>query len=218
MPRNGSAALRTMASRPELASTLAATSAAAILPAVPTTDPKVAAWRAAGRHLPAVLRDFHDQKAVFRAMHEVQASASEPQRLVCQPSWVEGHCYVIDKFLWFMARHGYTLQRSRAALPFTELDDTLAAVGAHQQQAWTRLLKNDNAEPDGASNPEASATSSALQPRITFAHEVDGPWRLELNGVTLSRHDSRLALELAIANLRRALGLAPEGAKPNGEH
>lgn len=45
----------------------------------------------------------------------------------------------------------------------------------------------------------------APQPSITFMYEVGGPWRLELNGVTLSRHRTRLELEDAMAALQRAL-------------
>jgi len=186
---------------------------AAVTSQMPATDPRVAAWREAGRHLPVVLRDFHDQKAVFRAMHEVQASAGGPSRLVREPTWVEGHCYVIDQFLWFMARHGYSLQRSRAALPFTELDETLAAVSARQKQGWKQPLEGDSAEAGSAMRPPAgtgetaSLSAKGARARISFAHEVNGLWRLELNGVTLSRHETRDALEQAVTALRRALGL-----------
>lgn len=62
--------------------------------------------------------------------------------------------------------------------------------------------------PKGQST-QATEPSPCL-PRITFAHEVDGPWRLELNGVAISRHDTRKALEQAITDLRRALSL-PHG-------
>lgn len=50
--------------------------------------------------------------------------------------------------------------------------------------------------------PEAPA-------RITFAHEVDGPWRLELNGVTISRHETRGELDRAIKALFAALNRKP---------
>lgn len=46
-------------------------------------------------------------------------------------------------------------------------------------------------------------------PTISFAHEVDGPWRLELNGITISRHGSKSGLEDAIASLRKALAVSP---------
>ena len=71
-----------------------------------TTD--VDAWLKSGEYLPEVLRDFHDQKDVFKAMHQI---VRDPVTTIKRPSWIEGHVYVIDVFLWFMARRGYTVQR-----------------------------------------------------------------------------------------------------------
>jgi hypothetical protein len=59
----------------------------------------------------------------------------------------------------------------------------------------------------------APQASTRIAPtRITFAHEVDGPWRLGLNGVTISRHETRDGLDQAIKDLRAALAsmAAPE--------
>jgi hypothetical protein len=56
----------------------------------------------------------------------------------------------------------------------------------------------------------APSRDAAQPASITFAHEVGGPWRLELNGVTISRHRKRADLEKAIADLRAAL--AQQGA------
>jgi hypothetical protein len=64
------------------------------------------AWLKSGRYLPAPLRDFHDQKEVFQA---IDATArKDPSDLIKRPSWIEAQCYVIDVFLWYMARRGYT--------------------------------------------------------------------------------------------------------------
>lgn len=101
-------------------------------------NPDVRAWRAAGKHLPQPLRDFHDQKAVFKLVHEL----TEPPKdaLHQHPSWVDGHIYVIDTFLWCMARHGYTLQRSRAKLPFESLESNIQAMEHRNAQAFASLL------------------------------------------------------------------------------
>lgn len=83
----------------------------------------------AGNYLPDILRDFHDQKAVFKAMHDLQKP--EPSNAITghgSLDFVTGQCYVIDRFLWFMARRGYTLQRSRARLPFRDLQTDVKAV------------------------------------------------------------------------------------------
>ena len=57
-------------------------------------------WLKAGRHLPAEMRDFHDQKALFAAMHALQdAGAPAPKSSVDQlyeVSPVVGHVYVVD--------------------------------------------------------------------------------------------------------------------------
>jgi len=56
-------------------------------------------------HLPKFMRDFHDQKELFKTIEFVLGPGNV--------SWVEGHIYVIDRFLKFMAMHGYTLRKTR---------------------------------------------------------------------------------------------------------
>jgi len=89
-------------------------------------------WRKDGKHLPYVLRDFHGQKDIFRAMHEM--TEVDKNEYAKDISWVSGHCYVIDCFLWFMARHGYTLQRSRARIKFEDLGGNVEACNRHRQK------------------------------------------------------------------------------------
>jgi hypothetical protein len=84
-------------------------------------------WRKRGKHLPAFMRDFHDQKDVFKTMHRMYQPKADD--IIKAPTWIEGHTYVIDWFLWFMAYHGYTLQKSRAALPF---EDIHASIKKHE--------------------------------------------------------------------------------------
>lgn len=78
-------------------------------------------WRAEGKHLPEFMRDFHDQKDLFKTIHRRYTERPEGA------NWVQAHIYTVDFFLWFMAQHGYTLQRSRARLPFDDLQATVAA-------------------------------------------------------------------------------------------
>lgn len=82
----------------------------------------VATWRKSGKYLPRFLRDFHDQKDTFKAIHDtVNVMGHE---YVKDISWVAGQCYVIDIFLWFMARHGYVLRRAHRKLPFDDIEIT----------------------------------------------------------------------------------------------
>ena len=76
-------------------------------------------WLKSGKYLPVFMRDFHDQKDLFKTMHLLyreDESASE------KPSWVMGQIYVIDWFLWYMASRGYTLQKSRKKVEFKKLE------------------------------------------------------------------------------------------------
>ncbi|MNU30409.1 hypothetical protein D3C71_188940 [compost metagenome] len=73
-----------------------------------------------GKYLPEVMRDFHDAKEIFKTMHHV-SGWNEKEGWARDISWMDGQIYVIDLFLHFMARHGYTLQRSRAKLEFHDL-------------------------------------------------------------------------------------------------
>jgi hypothetical protein len=97
-------------------------------------------WMKAGQYLPPALRDFHDQKDVFKAMHDiVDVNGHEYAKSV---SWRDGQCYVIDIFLWFMAKRGYTLQRSRAKLPFNDLDEDVAAARERALNQSASLLRD----------------------------------------------------------------------------
>lgn len=89
---------------------------------------RTTAWLKSGAYLPPPLRDFHDTKDVFKAMHEIiDVQGHEYARSV---DWVAGQCYVVDIFLWFMARRGYTLQRCRAQVEFRDLEADVAEVRA----------------------------------------------------------------------------------------
>lgn len=100
----------------------------------------LAAWLKSGEYLPAFMRDFHDQKDIFKAMHFTITNADE------NGNARDGHIYVVDTFLWYMARCGYTLQRSRKGVEFRDMDEDIErmknavnsafakAVGAHHEE------------------------------------------------------------------------------------
>lgn len=98
----------------------------------------VDAWLNSGKYLPQPLRDFHDQKDVFKAIDGI-IKVNEDS-LIKRPSWVEAQCYVIDTFLWFMARRGYTLQKTKTKLPFRDLEDDVAAHKRAEQDHFINLL------------------------------------------------------------------------------
>ena len=75
-------------------------------------------WMKDGEYLPDILKDFHDQKDLFKAMHAAYSGDDKDEQM---PSWVNGHIYTIDWFLWYMGRRGYTLQKNRSNVDFDSL-------------------------------------------------------------------------------------------------
>lgn len=78
-------------------------------------------WLKSGAYLPPPMRDFHDQKDVFKALYETIRIPKQIQHI----SWVDAQIFTIDIFLWWMARRGYTLQRCRANQQFVDFDKTV---------------------------------------------------------------------------------------------
>ena len=59
---------------------------------------KLKQWLESMEYLPPFLRDFHDQKDLFKSIHTIYRDSDS-----LKPSWPDGMIYVIDCFLWFMA-------------------------------------------------------------------------------------------------------------------
>jgi len=85
-------------------------------------------WLESGEYLPEILRDFHDQKNLFKSMHYLLQDAEGAED---KPSFVQGQIYVIDWFLWFMAKRGYTLQKTRKKLDFSPMPDYRSLTNKH---------------------------------------------------------------------------------------
>lgn len=91
-------------------------------------------WLQSGEYLPGFLRDFHDQKDVFKAMHDTIGNANE------NGNARDGHIYVIDTFLWYMARCGYTLQKSRKNVEFKDMQDDIERSKEWRREAFSRVI------------------------------------------------------------------------------
>lgn len=77
-------------------------------------------------HLPEEIKDFHDQKDLFKIIQAWMESPNNQNKKELPNSWIDNHIYTIDCFLWFMGLHGYKLQRSKKKLTaFYELRQTL---------------------------------------------------------------------------------------------
>ena len=88
-------------------------------------------WLRSGKYLPEPLRDFHNAKDVFKAIDEIYPE--DPKGLIKRPDWVAAHYYVIDIFLWFMARRGWTLQRTRKKGEYADLEADVQASKERQR-------------------------------------------------------------------------------------
>lgn len=97
------------------------------------------AWRDSGAHLPPSMRDFHAQKDLFKAIHELY-KLDEKKDHRDPIGWTDAHIYTVDGFLWFMAAHGYTLQRCRAKQEFYDLDATVEAARKERNAAFAKML------------------------------------------------------------------------------
>jgi len=75
-------------------------------------------WLKNEGNLPAFLKDFHDQKDIFKGMHELYEKDFKERPNM--PSWADAHVYIVDFFLWYMGSRGYTLQKSRKKFDFLE--------------------------------------------------------------------------------------------------
>lgn len=107
-------------------------------------------WLQSGAYLPHILRDFHDTKRIFRIVDEMVArrKAKEKDDLFLSdlPNWVSAQIYVVDFFLWFMARRGYTLQRSRARFEFVDLASDIKAFEEREFEVLKAMIDADRAK------------------------------------------------------------------------
>ncbi|MCG4273941.1 hypothetical protein [Acetobacter senegalensis] len=96
-----------------------------------------------GMYLPTFMRDFHGQKDVFKFLDDVQERNIKKNRNGDRSdsvNWRSAQIYTIDIFLWVMARHGYTLQRSRKKLPFSDIERTIDVENDRRREEMAAAL------------------------------------------------------------------------------
>lgn len=114
-------------------------------------------WLKSGRHLPKPLRTFEAQRDVFKAIDGLVEV--RPQDMIRRPNWVEAQVYVIDIFLWFMARRGYTLQRTRHVGEFRDLEADVGQFVRQRQAQFTSMLKASQGGLPSVIGPDGPAGS-----------------------------------------------------------
>ena len=76
-------------------------------------------------NLPDFMKDFHDQKDLFKAIY-TQYGEGNNKELLSKVNWIDAHCFTIDVFLWWMGMHGYKLQKIRKkGIEFHEPNETI---------------------------------------------------------------------------------------------
>lgn len=103
-------------------------------------DKALADWLESGKYLPEFMRDFHDQKDIFKAMHFTIDNADK------NGNWRDGHIYVVDTFLWYMARCGYTLQRSRKDVDFRDMDKDVESMKNYGHSVFGKATQDSGDE------------------------------------------------------------------------
>ena len=101
-------------------------------------------WMKSAQYLPPVIRDFHDAKDVFKALHDLVNVQGHDY--AGEISTVAGQCYVIDIFLWWMAKHGYTLQTSRQRLEFRDIHESIKKSRDIRAESFRQMLAESRAE------------------------------------------------------------------------
>lgn len=106
-------------------------------------------------YLPSCLRDFHDAKDVFKTLH---ATVNVQGHDYCKDtSWTTGQCYVVDVFLWWMAKHGWTLQRSRKRIDFRDLSAAIKVRRDAETAVFLSYMDERRADREATAKGEASA-------------------------------------------------------------
>lgn len=107
------------------------------------------AWLRSGAYLPDFMRDFHDQKELFKALQEVveRSNQKNSDQNNMTLTWVDAHIYTVDIFLWVMARHGYTLQRSRQRFAFSDISEFVGASTRRLRETSAAILRHAFAAP-----------------------------------------------------------------------
>lgn len=106
-------------------------------------SPEIQNWRKSGDYLPEFMRDFHDQKDLFKALQDVVdgSNAKHGGHRALNGTWTNYHVYSVDIFLWVMAGHGYTLQRTRKRIDFPSIYDFVAESNRRARDAMSSVLR-----------------------------------------------------------------------------
>ena len=102
-------------------------------------DANLKAFLDSGKYLPNFMEDFHDQKTLFKRLNEIVEKRND--LYTKEVNWTSAQVYTVDIFLWFMAAHGYTLQKSRKKVPFYNIDNDLSEFERKRREESASVFK-----------------------------------------------------------------------------
>lgn len=103
-------------------------------------DKKLKEYLDSGEYLPDFIKDFHDQKNLFKRLDKMVENRDEDYTK--DISWTAAQVYTVDVFLWYMAAHGYTLQKSRKQMPFHDAGKDLSEFEKEEFEQKANVLKS----------------------------------------------------------------------------
>jgi hypothetical protein len=87
------------------------------------------------KHLPEIMKDFHDQKDVIKSMYAYY-NQTKSNKVRCNS--VDLHIDIVDHFLEFMFIHGYKLQKTRIQCD-NNYCDILETISARKEKESTLM-------------------------------------------------------------------------------
>jgi hypothetical protein len=104
-------------------------------------------------YLPDFLKDFHDQKDFFKAMHELYAKRLGEELPAF--NWRDSHIYTVDFLLWFLGAHGYKLTKARKkGVRFCDINATIEHFNNKRLETFGKM-------PNSTPTPERSIATDA---------------------------------------------------------
>lgn len=94
-------------------------------------------WREAKEYLPDWMRDFHDQKELFKKLLRTDPPKDLSFNYLEGLNPVNTHIFVVDYFLWILAAHGYTLQK-------TKRKDDYNDIHAYLRKAYDERIERES--------------------------------------------------------------------------
>jgi hypothetical protein len=92
-----------------------------------------------GKHLPEFLKDFHDQKDVFKTIHNLYHKDDNP----VPNNFRDNMIFTIDYFLWFMGQHGYKLQKDRTKnVEFHDIQQTIDKYNGYRVSMLSKIISD----------------------------------------------------------------------------